>query len=128
MIFFNDLIKITDPEIAATKMALESRQALTELAMGWKKNSIDLGFGMGLANGNATIGGIGSEGFWDFSIVGKVTNLASRLCAIAVEGQILISEKFSGRLADRFAIGSLGEANLKGIQGQIKIYNVLQQR
>ncbi|MGE0528434.1 MAG: response regulator, partial [Bdellovibrionales bacterium] len=57
MVFFNDLLKIDRPEEATTRMALESRKAITELSLGWRKKGIELGFGMGLAHGKATIGG-----------------------------------------------------------------------
>ena len=52
-----------------------------------------LGFGLGIAHGYATIGQIGFEGRYDYSAIGSVVNLASRLCGEAQAGQILVEPK-----------------------------------
>ena len=56
----------------------------------WRRQGYALGFGTGIAMGFATVGRIGYEGRLDYTAIGSVVNLASRLCASAEDGQILI--------------------------------------
>ena len=59
----------------------------------WQKRGYELDFGIGIAQGYATIGAIGFEGRLDYGAIGTVTNLAARLCGEAQPGQILISKR-----------------------------------
>jgi class 3 adenylate cyclase len=72
-------------------MAVEMRTAVSDLTAKWHKRGFDLGFGVGIAHGYATLGRIGFEGRFDYAAIGAVTNLASRLCD--EDGQILIDGK-----------------------------------
>ena len=90
MIFFNDPVPVPNPPERAVRMAVAMRDASDELARGWRKRGYDLGFGVGIAQGYATLGAIGFEGRWDYGAIGTVTNLAARLCGEAQPGQILI--------------------------------------
>jgi class 3 adenylate cyclase len=106
-------------------MALEARDALLELSRSWGATEIALHFGIGMATGMAAIGGIGSEGFWDFTIVGTVSNLASRLCAEARAGQILVSRTFFSGIEDRFSAAEIGDVELKGIGSPVRVFNIV---
>ncbi|OGA18630.1 MAG: guanylate cyclase [Betaproteobacteria bacterium RIFCSPLOWO2_02_FULL_66_14] len=125
MILFNDPIPIGEHELAAIRMALEMRQAVGALGTGWKKRGYDLGFGIGIANGYATLGAIGFEGRRDYGAIGPVTNLSARLCSEAKAGQILISQRLYGKVEERVEAESVGELPLKGIQRAVGAYNVL---
>src|SRR5215813_10070789 len=83
MIFFNDPVPVENPGERAVRMALAMRQRVDDLAIGWRKRGYDLGMGIGIAQGYATIGAIGFEGRWDYGAIGTVTNLAARLCGEA---------------------------------------------
>ena len=74
-------------------MAVEMRDRVIELAAKWQKLGHDLGFGMGIAHGYATLGRISSEGRFDYTAIGRVVNLAARLCGEAKSGQILVDGK-----------------------------------
>ena len=74
-------------------MAAEMRAAVGDLTAKWRKHGFDLGFGVGIAHGYATLGRIGFEGRFDYAAIGAVPNLASRLCDEAKDGQILIDGK-----------------------------------
>ena len=63
------------------------------LADGWRDRGHDLGFGIGIAQGYATLGRIGFEGRFDYAAIGSVTNLAARLCAEAEPWQILVTQR-----------------------------------
>lgn len=125
MILFNDPLPLEDPELAAIRMALEMRGAVGKLALGWKKRGHDLGFGVGIANGYATLGAIGFEGRRDYGAIGPVTNLSARLCAEAAGGQILVSQRVFGKVEERIEAEHAGEKTLKGFHRPVTAYNVV---
>ena len=83
MVLFNDPLPCPDPCVRAVRMAVEMRERVAELAVEWRKLGHDLGFGVGIAHGYATLGRIGFEGRFDYTAIGPVVNLAARLCAEA---------------------------------------------
>jgi class 3 adenylate cyclase len=125
MILFNDPIPLDAPELAAIGMALEMRSEVAKLAAGWKKRGYELGFGVGIANGYATLGAIGFEGRRDYGAIGPVTNLAARLCAEANAGQVLISQRVFGKVEERAKTEHVGELTLKGLSRPVTAYNVV---
>ncbi len=125
MILFNDPMPVDHPELTAVRMALEMRDAVAALATGWKKRGHDLGFGVGIANGYATLGAIGFEGRRDYGAIGPVTNLSARLCSEARTGQILISQRVYGRIEAGVEAEPVGELSLKGLSRPVTAFNVL---
>ena len=126
MIFFNDPVRIDDPAQRAASMALAMQQALRQLSGGWKKRGYDLLMGVGIAQGFATIGGIGFSGRMDYGAIGTVTNLAARLCGEAKGGEILLSQRVMGALNDAFPTEPAGELTLKGFQRPVPAFRLLQ--
>jgi class 3 adenylate cyclase len=125
MVFFNDPIPVPDPPVQAVRMAVAMRERAGELARAWRRRGHDLGFGVGIAVGYATLGRIGFEGRWDYGAIGSVTNLAARLCGEAEAGQILISERVHLMIEDLLEVEPLGEIALKGFHRPVGAYNVL---
>jgi class 3 adenylate cyclase len=125
MILFNDPLPLAEPELAAVRMALEMRGEVGKLAAGWKKRGHDLGFGVGIANGYATLGAIGFEGRRDYGAIGPVTNLAARLCGEAKAGQVLIAQRVFGKIEEKLETEHVGELTLKGFSRAIPAYNVV---
>ncbi len=125
MVYFNDPVEIENPSLKAVEMALSSKVILQQLCDKWARTEHNLGFGAGIASGYATIGGIGAEGCWDYSIVGTVANLASRLCGEAKNGQILVSKRFLGQIDNAVVVAALGAIPMKGIHSSIEVYNIL---
>ena len=125
MILFNDPLALAEPELCAIRMALEMRGAVAVLAAAWKKRGHDLGFGVGIANGYATLGAIGFEGRRDYGAIGPVTNLAARLCVEANPGQILVPQRLFGKVEERVEAEPLGELSLKGIHRRVSAYNIV---
>ena len=124
MIFFNDPVPVPNPAERAIRMALPMRERVGELTVKWRKLGYELDFGVGIAQGYATIGGIGFEGRWDYGAIGTVTNLASRLCGEAKPGQILISQRLLATIEDLVDVEGVGELSLKGFQRPITAYNI----
>ena len=93
MVVFNDPVPVEKPALQAVLMALEMRDVIGALTEKWRRLGHDIGFGIGIAHGFATLGTIGFEGRFDYAAIGTVSNVASRLCDEAKPGQILISPR-----------------------------------
>ena len=125
MIFFNDPVLVPNPAERAIRMALAMQARVKELTLKWRKRGYELDFGVGIAQGYATIGAIGFEGRWDYGAIGTVTNLASRLCAEAKPGQILVSQRLLAGVDELVEAEPAGELSLKGFHRPISAHNIL---
>jgi adenylate cyclase len=125
MVFFNDPLPCPDHAVQAVRMTVAMRQQMGELTEKWRKQGHQLGFGVGIAQGYATLGMIGFEGRVDYGAIGPVTNLASRLCNQAQSGQILISQRIYAAV-EKLVEGELvGEISLKGFHKPMPTFNVV---
>ena len=125
MVYFNDPLPCTNHAQQAVKMAIAMRQAVYGLQEQWKKRGTQLGAGIGIATGYATIGAIGFEDRLDYAAIGSVTNLAARLCSEAQHGQILLSERVKHSLQERVLTEPVGNLTLKGFHKSVVTYNVI---
>jgi adenylate cyclase len=125
MVFFNDPVPVVNPAERAIQMALSMRERVKELSAKWRKLGYELDFGVGIAQGYATIGGIGFEGRWDYGAIGTVTNLASRLCGEAKPGQILVSQRLLGTVEELVEVEPVGELTPKGFHRPVTAHNIL---
>jgi adenylate cyclase len=125
MVVFNDPIPVSNPALQAVQMAPEMRVAIGALTERWRRLGHDIGFGIGIAHGYATLGTIGFEGRFDYAAIGTVSNVASRLCDEAKPGQILISPRVLMAVEDTVTVERVGEFELKGIRRPIAAYNVV---
>jgi class 3 adenylate cyclase len=114
MVFFNDPLPVPDAGLRAARMALAMQERVSTLTVKWRRLGYDLGLGIGIAKGFATIGGIGFEGRWDYGAIGTVTNLAARLCGEAKAGEILASARLATELEDLGETEELAPLTLKG--------------
>jgi class 3 adenylate cyclase len=125
MVVFNDPVPVPKPALQAVQAALDMRAAIGTLTEKWSRLGHDLGFGVGIAHGHATLGTIGFEGRFDYSAIGTVSNVASRLCDEAKPGQILISPRVLMAIEDAVTVEPVGEFELKGIRRPVAAYNVV---
>ena len=125
MIFFNDPLPVPDPAEQAVRMAVAMRDRVHELAIGWRKLGHDLGVGVGIAQGYATLGIIGFEGRWDYAAIGTVTNLAARLCGESKAGQILASARVAAAVERVVELEPVGELTLKGFLKPVLAFDVV---
>ena len=125
MVIFNDPVPVPNPALQAVLMALEMRAALGALVERWTRLGHDLGFGIGISHGYATLGTIGFEGRFDYAAIGTVSNVASRLCDEAKPGQILISPRVLLAVEKAVTVAAAGEMALKGIRRPMLVHNVV---
>jgi adenylate cyclase len=128
MVFFNDPLPYPDHAARAVRMAVAMRQQIDELSGRWQKRGHRLGFGVGIAQGYATLGMIGFEGRVDYGAIGPVTNLAARLCDQARGGQILISQRVYAEVEELVKTEIAGELSLKGFHKPMPTFNVVELR
>jgi adenylate cyclase len=124
MVFFNDPVPVPDPAPRAVRMSLAMQGEVAKLAAGWKRRGYDLGMGVGVAQGYATLGGIGFSGRIDYGAIGTVTNLAARLCGEAGGGEILVSQRVHALLDGAIATEPAGELVLKGFHKPVPAFRV----
>jgi class 3 adenylate cyclase len=125
MVVFNDPVPVENPALQAVQMALKTREVMGVLTEKWRQLGHEIGFGIGIAHGYATLGTIGFEGRFDYAAIGTVSNVASRLCDEAKPGQILISPRVLVAVKDAITVEAVGEFELKGIRRPVAAYNVL---
>jgi adenylate cyclase len=110
MIFFNDPIEVDNPAERAVRMALALQRAFNPIADAWAKLGHDVGLGIGIAQGDTTLGVIGFEQRWEYAAIGNVPNLAARLCGAAHAGEIILdlqTEQDIVHIAETEFIGAL---------------------
>jgi adenylate cyclase len=125
MIFFNDPVEVPNPAERAIRMAVAMRDVVGGLAARWRKRGWDLGLGVGIAQGYATIGAIGFEGRMDYGAIGTVTNLAARLCGEAAAGQILVSARVAGAVEGIIDAQDVGPVAFKGLARPVPVWSVV---
>ena len=124
LVVFNDPMPCADPSLRAVRMAVEMRDEIARLSQRWSRSGHDVGFGIGIAYGYATLGTIGYEGRLQYSVTGKVANLAARLCNEAKDGQILIDISVHNAAEMHADIEFAAELILKGFSRPVKAFNV----
>ena len=124
-VYFNDPVPCPDPALRAVSLAVEMREAVARLARSWVLRGHEIGgFGIGIAQGYATLGQIGFEGRFDYSPIGTVINLGFRLCSEAKAGQILVTQRVALAVEGQAECEPLGSLTLKGVSRPIAVLNV----
>ena len=122
MVFFNDPVPIEKPAEHAVRTAIAMHEAFIPIAKHWEKRGFELGLGVGIAQGYATLGAIGFEGRRDYAAIGNVTNLAARLCGEAKAGQVLLDRKSMAALDGAFPSEPVGPFTLKGFSQPVPAF------
>jgi adenylate cyclase len=128
MIVFNDPIPCDDHTERAVRLALDMRERVDDLAKQWARVGHVLGFGIGIASGYATLGQVGFEHRREYTAIGSVINLASRLCDEAKAGQIVISQRAFSAVEQSVGASHIGQLSLKGFNRPIDAYEVVSWR
>jgi adenylate cyclase len=124
MVIFNDPVIVDDPAPRAVRMAIDMQQRFEELMVAWRKRGHDIALGIGIAHGYATIGAIGYEARLGYGVIGRVTNIATRLCMEAAPGQILIAASVYALVEETIVGEEAAHVNLKGFARPVAAYRV----
>lgn len=124
MVFFNDPQSVADHQFVAVRTAVEMRERFATLSAAWRKRGYELGLGIGIAAGFATLGRIGFEGRYDYGAVGNSVILASRLSSAAAGNQILVSQRVLAAVEDRVVVEPVPDLELKGFSHAMTAYSV----
>jgi class 3 adenylate cyclase len=128
MIFFNDPIEVENPAERAIRMALALQRAFNPIAEAWANLGHEVGLGIGIAQGDATLGVIGFEQRWEYAAIGNVPNLAARLCGAAHAGEIVLdlqTEQDIVHIAETEFVGAL---SLRGFQQPVPAFRLKKMR
>ena len=125
LIFFNDPLPCPDAPERAAKLAIEMRDAVRQLKPQWAKRGHKLGFGIGMAQGYATLGRIGFEDRSDYTAIGAVINLAARLCGEAKDDEILASGRLATAAETVAEVDHLGEREIRGMARPVAVANLV---
>ncbi len=124
MVILNAPVPCPEPALRAARMACDMQASIQKLLIGWRGRHPQLGFGVGLAMGPATVGRIGSEGRLNYTAIGNVVNLASRLCASAEDSEILVDRIAADAIGGRMPLVELGARDLKGFDKPVPVFVV----
>ena len=124
MAFFNDPIPCEEPVLEAVRLGLDIRDAFEALRAAWPGLGGPVGLGIGIAGGYATLGLIGFQGRADYTAVGRVVNVAARLCDRARDGDILLAQRAFQDVAAEVDAEPLGAVELKGVASPVETYRL----
>jgi adenylate cyclase len=124
MVLVNAPVPVEEPALRAVDLAVEMQRSVQELIIGWRARGHRIGFGVGLAMGPATVGRIGYESRFDYTAIGSVVNLAARLCASAVDREILTDANVARTVEGKRTLISLGSRLIKGYDEELPVYGV----
>jgi len=123
--FFGAPEPLEDHPARAVACALSMQAAMDEINA---ENEVDglprLAMGIGVNTGSVVVGNIGSERRTKYSVVGSDVNFASRLEAVALAGQVLISAATYNRVLDLVEVANVLEVEMKGLPGRATLYEV----
>lgn len=124
LVFFNDPIPCAEPAWQAVHLAIMMRDRTGELSQQWRRRGYELELGIGIAVGFATCGEIGFDRRTEYTAIGTVVNLASRICAVAPGGQILVTNRVHAAVEDRVNANALGDVEFKGLSRPVPTFEV----
>jgi class 3 adenylate cyclase len=122
MLLLNAPLPCPDPATRAVSMALDMQATVQALIVRWRTRGYDIGFGIGVATGEAIVGRIGYEGRIDYTAIGSVVNLASRICSSARDGQVLIDRQTAAASGPTIGLEDVGARSMKGFSGPVPVF------
>jgi class 3 adenylate cyclase len=125
MVLVNAPVTCENPADRGVRLAIDMQAAVQSLAGTWSAGGSAIGFGVGVAMGSATVGTLGYQGRLDYTAIGNVVNLASRLCSLAGDGQVLLDSVVHERVGNGFDLASIGERPIKGYDRALEIFAVI---
>ena len=124
VVLFNAPVKCADPESRALNLALDIQNGFRPAMKKVQGPVHRLGLGVGIAKGVASLGQIGFEGRLDYAAIGTVSNVASRLCDLALDAEVLVSKNVVYEHRDEFSFVEQEPRPLKGIEQPMQYFKL----
>jgi adenylate cyclase len=124
MVLVNAPLECDEPAQRSVRLAVDMQAAVQALITNWHAAGHAIGFGVGLAMGPATVGTVGYEGRIDYTANGNVINLASRLCSLALDAQILLDPVIARAVEGAIAVCGVGERSIKGYDTPVRVFTL----
>jgi adenylate cyclase len=124
IVYFNDPLPCPNPAERAVRLSVAMRAAVAAISETWRRRDYEIGFGIGIAQGFATLGQIGVEGRFDYSAIGTVINTAARLCEAAKDGQILVTSRVAAAVGETAVVRDIGTLTIRGLKRPLAVSNV----
>ncbi len=123
---FNAPNDLEDYEFKAilTALLIKEKSQILEKEF-YQKYKIKIAFGIGINSGFATIGNIGSKDKIEYTAIGDMINIASRLEGIAKAREILITKEMYLKIKDKIKVKKIGDIKLKGKEKTTTVYHVI---
>jgi len=125
MAIFGAPLSYDDDAFRAVSCALKMRSAMAEINQSLGGRNARLPVGIGIATGEVMAGMFGSPIKREYTVMGTAVNLAARLERMANEGQILICNDTFRLAGAAFRTEQIDRVNLKGIEGEKSVFDVM---
>ena len=113
-----------DPD-RALQAAIAMQRTIEDLNRRWTAaGRPEIGVGIGIGHGEVFAGNIGSHRRLEYTVLGDAVNVASRLCAEAGPGEILVSESLLRVVKEPVEYDYLPELGIKGKSQGVQVYRI----
>jgi adenylate cyclase len=127
MVLFGAPIEHPDDVQRALACAIEMQLAMIELNNRYRQNGLpDLYMGIGINTGSVMAGKFGSSFYSEYTVIGDEVNLASRIEAFSLRGQVLISENTLAHCRDFVTVGEPMEVFVKGKTQSVRLHELFE--
>jgi adenylate cyclase len=127
--FFGDPVPLENHALAGLEAALRMQERMKGLNAQWSHCGVpQLEKGMtiriGLNSGSVIVGNIGSQRRLEYTVLGSVVNIASRLQSLAPPGGIIMTESTWSKVKKEIECQGPEVVRVKGIDRGIPIYKI----
>ncbi len=125
MAFFGAPLPLPDHPVRAVECALRMQERLAELNA--EVGAVEeIAMRIGINSGTVVVGDIGSPQRKDYTVIGDVVNIASRIeSAVAQPGQVVMGEATYEQVKASFTCEQLPEVQVKGRMQPVRPYRAL---
>jgi adenylate cyclase len=125
MALFGAPVRRPDDLLRALNCAVEMQQTMADLnRQSEARGEPRLYAGIALSTGEVMAGSFGSALYHEYTVIGDPVNLAARIEAYTLRGQILLSERTFQESEAQVEIGAVNEVLVKGKSAPVKLYEL----
>ncbi len=114
-----------DDPVRALACAAEMQQAMLVLNQDYQARGLpEIFAGIALNTGSLVAGSFGATAHSEYTVIGDVVNLASRMESFALRGQVLISDSTRAAAEGLVDVGDVNVVRFKGINHPVRLYEL----